>query len=750
MLSHAQAQSSEIDAFVQNHQQLVAKNPEGLTVTLKLKDSKPQFHVGEIIHLELSFASSLPETYVFDNASYDRSGRLDIDSFVLDHSEGVADPLYDYYHKSFWAFMGGGLRGIGALGTKPEVINYDLNEWLRFDKRGKYRLYVISHRLSKGKPYHQGNAPIEPVSNVIQFEIVPGDREWEQKTLSEAMKALDSAPKDQFMVGENPHRSACRVLRFIGTESAVKEIVKRFRGQDRDCDFEYFIGLQSAPDRAFTVAQMEVALDAPDQPVPGSFLSELAFLSYLVQNPQPLPEFPQGEVERKAWQLQWEARKAVYDKIAEQYAQRLAIAVKIKRGAAAAITTETLINLERNGKSKDSESRRKELAAALAKVFLHLPVETQRNLLEYRWTQTSDPAMLPVLRQLYDHPPDMHIIPQPFPGLALHRIYDLAPEEGRQLILDEIRRPELRIKISVLGLLPDKELPQLEDSIVERAINRTDETAMALVARYASPASLPRLRAGLENRVGELACAEQASLLSYFLRADQAFGLEMVKKAVLSRQHTHCYPEVLTAAAGETITPEFAALSREFLDDNDEEVVYRAVKVLCAQGSSQDKPKIKAAIKKILDQWRQEKKNPDAAVSGTNFVFAGYFAESMLRTYAYATAWLTEPDEFEELAALCLTEQCRQQLTPKDLTADTAINFFYFQGNDESRFQLGSYDALSWSGLKRKAIQFPKGTKFTWNNTGGAPDKDEQRFEELKTYLKEHGSELVRYERPKQ
>src|SRR5438552_3733004 len=159
-------------------EELAAENPKGLTFSVKLKDGKTQFHVGEKIRLELSFASSLPETYVFDNAGYDRSGRLDIDKFVVDRPDGVTDPLYDYYHKSLGGFMGGGLRGIGALTTKPQIVDYDLNEWLRFDKPGAYRLYVISHRLSKGKPYHQGNSPIEPASNVIQFEVVPADREW--------------------------------------------------------------------------------------------------------------------------------------------------------------------------------------------------------------------------------------------------------------------------------------------------------------------------------------------------------------------------------------------------------------------------------------------------------------------------------------------------------------------------------------------------------------------------------------------
>ena len=207
-------------------------------------------------------------------------------------------------------------------------------------------------------------------------------------------------------------------------------------------------------------------------------------------------------------------RRREYNLVFEKYLERLAIAVKQKAGAAAAISTETLINLQIKGGSKTDEPRRKELAASLATVFVDLPLDTQRSLLEYRWQQIADPGLLPTLRQLYSHPPDMHVLPQPFPGLALQRIYELAPEEGRQLVLDEIRRPQLRVRASVLGVLPDKELPQLEETIVERAIKpkegfNQEETALALVDRYASVAALPRLRAAFENQIGKMACLSQ-------------------------------------------------------------------------------------------------------------------------------------------------------------------------------------------------------------------------------------------------
>ena len=743
-LAQTAAQPTD-DPFLVKHRELLNNNPEQLSVTLQLKNKQIQFHPGEIIPLELRFSSSLQDTYAFDNANYDRSGRLMIDTFVVDRTEAVVDPLHDYFMGGF-GFIGGGIRGISTLDRTPQVVNYELNEWLRFERPGKYRVYVLSERITKGKPYHSGNAPVKPVSNIVEFEILPADPQWEQQTLAQAVKSIDSGVKDSGNPSEPP-RAACRTLRFLDTEASIKELIRRFRGRDQTCDFEYDFGLLGTRRREFAVTQMEAALYDNDQPIIGYFLNALTFLAFVRDHPEPLPRYPvNDEGAKKSWEALTKERRHFFGTIQQKYVAQLAIAVKQKQGVAAAISLKTLAEVQSRGGTID-EVTRNELAAALAKVFFDLPLETQRALIEYQWRTISSQAMLPVLRQLYQHPPDLNEFPPPFPGVALLRIYELAPEEGRQLLLDEIRRPNLRVRISVLGALPDKELPQLEDTIVETAMRRTDETAMALVSRYVSAGSLPRLRSAFENRIGEIPCAEQASIISYFLRADQNFGLEMVRKALDSRKQTRCYPSVLTGAAGDTITPEFEAVALAYLKDRDPEVAFSAVKVLCTRGSSNNRQAIKAAIKQLLERWREEKVDPDAPITEGS-PYAGYMAESFLKAYAFALSWVTPADEFNELAGLCLNEQCRQQLKPRNLTAESDIHFFYFEGSRPERsFALGHYDSLSWRALKEKVIQFPKETTFTWHADNQVKEIDQQLFDELKSYLNERGFELVRFER---
>jgi hypothetical protein len=752
----AQSPNSAPEAFTKRHEELRAQNPEALTLTLKLKDNKVQFHMGEIIRLELGFSSTLPDTYVIDTASYDRSGRLDIDDFVLDQKDGVVDPLHDYYSGGLFSFMGGGLYGILALEKKAHLINYDLNEWCRFDKPGKYRLYVVSGRITKGKPYHSGNKAVSPASNIVDFEILPADQRWEQQTLSEALKAVDSRVKANPNANEDPRRDSCRVLRFLGTEGAIKESIRRFRGQDRDCDYEYDFGLLGTPRRAFAVAQMEAALDAPNQRITGSFLSTLSFLSYLLENPSPLPPYPtNNETEQKVWQLQIAERHRAYDDIVQRYVGRLAISVKQKQGSASAVTLNTLIDFQTRSNSTSDDARRRELAASLAKVFLDLPLDMQQSLLDYRWKQIADPAMLPILRQLYQHPPDMHVLPQPFPGLALQRVYELAPEEGRQLILDEIRRPQLRVSSRVLGSLPDKELPQVEDAIVARAINPSDgfnqeETALALVNRYASVAALPRLRVAFENRIGNMACLSQESLLSYFLRSDEGFGIEMLRAALNAREQTRCYATALTTAATNRMSPALKHLALEVLEDKNEDVMGQAAEVLGKFGDATNKDRVKARIKQQLTQWREEKRDLDAAISSSNFVHVGSFAEMLLNHYTHALVWFVDKDELKEVEGLCLNEQCRGQVKEWASHWGTEIMFENSVAeNGEPKFSVGQYEGLSLSELKNKLFQFPKETTFTWHSQISGRGNEEQFFAELRHYLEGREMKLAKAEEPK-
>ncbi len=50
---------------------------------------------------------------------------------------------------------------------------------------------------------------------------------------------------------------------------------------------------------------------------------------------------------------------------------------------------------------------------------------------------------------------------------ALEHWYEISPDEARPVVIQEMLRPKPRFNASVLGMLPDRELPEVEQALVE-------------------------------------------------------------------------------------------------------------------------------------------------------------------------------------------------------------------------------------------------------------------------------------------
>jgi hypothetical protein len=181
-------------------------------LTLTIRNNQSSFSIGEIIPLDLAFTSSSPNTYQLDMATYDRSGRLNEDQFVVDPKNGYDDPLQLYFH-AYKGFMGGGLRGFKSLSTTPATIHADLNEWVRFNAPGQYRITVVSSRVSKIGSYEFGNPTV--TSNAVTLTILPTTKEWQDATLKSALQILNSTKPPPVPPADpsDPRTQAVKALR---------------------------------------------------------------------------------------------------------------------------------------------------------------------------------------------------------------------------------------------------------------------------------------------------------------------------------------------------------------------------------------------------------------------------------------------------------------------------------------------------------------------------------------------------------
>jgi hypothetical protein len=81
-------------------------------------------------------------------ARYDRSGRMSYEQFSVNPDGSWGDPLRSYFNSSM-GWMGGGLTGFEFLSESPTKISLELNEWVQFNRAGKYRVTVQTSRVGE-------------------------------------------------------------------------------------------------------------------------------------------------------------------------------------------------------------------------------------------------------------------------------------------------------------------------------------------------------------------------------------------------------------------------------------------------------------------------------------------------------------------------------------------------------------------------------------------------------------------------
>ncbi len=432
--------SSADDDFVTGHKEAIAKNPEGVTLQIRLVDGKKQFHKGEIIRLELAFTSDKPDTYQVEIREYDRSGRLFEERYLVSPAENAVDPVQNYFWgPPFFGGICGGLSGLPrVLDTTPWTIEFEINEWIRFEKPGTFQLYVISSRVwdqnDRGRDGHT-ITKLPVASNIIEFEILPDDRKWSERTLQQAVQMLDSevvcsttppifqtaSEYQQYQETQKKYndlgaakRNAARVLRFLDTEQAAEEMIKRLKGANPfdGYDFQYYIGLIGSSHREYIIKTMEKYLVSTDHPVSEKFLRALSLCAYYLQLDEPMPVMGSDQEENsKVFMAYHDRQRKRFQDIETKYLEQLIQAIPKKNDQAKAISLAGFVELTWNDEAAKRESARiaeyrKELPLDLAPVFHCLPQRTKQTLLDIRWKFIKHPAMYPVIRKIAEGPPD--------------------------------------------------------------------------------------------------------------------------------------------------------------------------------------------------------------------------------------------------------------------------------------------------------------------------------------------------------
>ncbi len=625
---------------------------------LRLSAPKTTFYLGEAIPLTLAFTAETPRTFVADSRLQDRVGRLNgTDIFVVDPAGSTEDPLRGLPGEGSGM---GGLSGGNAILTsdKPFRIERTLNEWVRFREPGTYRVHVQSHRVRRvtnpagsdmDLQIGANSTPVEVVSNEVTLQILAPPPEWVSAQIGEAAAILDGTTgTDSASVRER--QSAGLTLRFLDTVESAVALAKRLPDENSVDAFALHSGILDSHHRAELLPQLHELLAAPDQPISERFVSTLAQLAMLVESGGVMPPFPQGDVDRQAWQAEAQRRTERLNELRQQLIAEFAQSAGTKTGAAWARSLNGLLNIAQNMQPQPAWLTR--VLGALVTNFRTLPGRMQRDLLESRWRWLRDTDMLPTLEALYSNPP------KPDPGypsiadLVLRRLYELNPARGRQLILEDLHRPEgPRNNQSVL-LLPDETLPEL-DEVFRAQLARGGPPSSLLIARYATGNIVKQVEAAYAAHNAQVDHTCPFPLVFYFLKHDPTFGAQELRRGFANR----CYDmgrgaEQLGASA---MSPALEKLAIEHLTNPIVPIKRGAAEMLGKYGS----PSAQQPLWETIEYFRAWWKDQEAELAKSGGAESHELERTLTTALGKSSAWTLDAAGLRRLLSLCSSRDCR-------------------------------------------------------------------------------------------
>ncbi len=713
------------------------------TFAIRFKDGQTRFQLGETVTVELGYGaepgapiSSYPERQ-------DRPG-LAIDELRLEPRIGVVDPLQDFL-ASVGGWSGSPPRSVPFIETGSSWRAVEINEWFQFGKPGKYRLTALAHAVPSGFAAFGSRPSGAPLvtSNTVEFSIVAADPAWQEETLQKALGLVETKFSNE------RQEEGCRILRFLTTRAAVNEMIKHYADEGM-CWADFRYGLFAFPDREFVVRQMENGVLEPTVAISPDYLRTLATLSAYYEHPEFLPTQGDRDLGKTGWGLggplaaHWSLIEAEEDR----YVRELLGALGDKIGLARARCLKAIFDSPMLGRPTLLQSTDKVLLAELRKrmagEFLNLPASDQFELLGDRWPHIASPAMLPVLRQLYNNPP-----PGPneqFVALVLKRIAELAPPEGRALVLKEMQRQHPRLDLRFVHLLPDKEIPELDEPLAANleASNGEDMTIVELIGRYATTAIFPRVLAMEEDRVGKMPCEAQAAFLAYAFKADAVTGAQMLEKALAARKATGCYTLMLGEVSLRRNAPEVEQSAITDLDDPDPEVAASAAVALGRYGSPSAEQPLWDRLRKWHLAWAgRAAELPNGTGSALTNGLQTALETALVNALATAQSWYAGPEKLQRVRALCVSQWARGQvdnmLNTLSSTPLIGVNAF---GDGRFGGTVYQYQMDSINALEEKLAQLPRGTMFSVELNGSDPQELKKILVELKSVTEEHGSKI--------
>ncbi len=656
------AATAAITALVSSAE-LRAQNPaqsSNPALKLELRCAAPcSFRQGESIWLDLNYSASTPNNYTVLSNYTDRD--IAREEFTVTPMEGTSDPVAPYM-RIVQVQAGSFNFKRKPLSETPVTVRMSLNQWVRFDRPGEYRVTVMSPRVSGGA---------QPKSNEIAMKIVPADAQWQAEQMTRIRGALGAMRPLQ--AGDAP--DVIRELCDLGTEEAAIEMARRM-GADKVSFRLYEFGLIRSPFKATGIRELERLLASPDVPVTELFLAGLANVSV---DPASEP------VEL--------VRRAMAERAAVR--QKLMDVLPVKRGPALAASANALLS------SNDlPQGDRTRVAAILAGKFGDLPPDEQIQYLSDARNSFTRDQRISIYRAMFESNADGD---WGLAGAALSRWYPLDPVGARAAILAEMQRPAPRLLSRFLINLPDKTLPEVETALARHFVDATDVNNKVnlaeLLQRYATAAVLPIVLPRLTAGIGRMNCNAQNAAIGYVLKVDPPAGRELIQRALPLPKNDRCG---FLSRIGMEANPFLEELALSRLNESSADDVSDAAWYLGRHGSAAAEPYLR-------DRYEAWARNASPDRDQVNL------GMTLVNALAQGQGWLYDATKLRGLAGQAPAGRIRQ-LWEQALASSSGQLSITADLNQTLTYAVAQYSHLTINELKEKLAQFPSGTSFRWTN----------------------------------
>ncbi len=689
-------------SFDETHQKELAANPPDIHFVLATAGGQRRFHQGESIPITLTFSSDSPDKYLLNRARSNLSGRLWSEHFSVDRSDAV-DPLAEYYGAGVLAVMGGGAGNGSALNADPVQIEVFLNDWFRFDRPGMYRLFMKSHRLWKAQPPGVPTASFAAVSNILEIEITPLDTAWQSAKLAETRANLDSADVEAATKAE-------RALADLGTAEALRLLFQRAAKHSHSFPT---LPLMRLPDRAAAIRELDTWLAEPGEAFERWPLGLRAFFDYLQRYPQPLVPVDAAGLEGfdpKPLQPELQKREQEFEQMTSAAAARLIPLLPNKdpgiRRECVLFISDLAPNEARAAgliEPNDYGMTRAELIAG----FDGFSAERQQALLSQKWSLVGGPEMLPSLRRILEHAPPamlpLILMADDIPGnveeLALYRLKQLAPEEEKNILLDDVTRLKPRFGGAALHELAAQDVLKADEALAAnlKGDAMTAISAVPLAAKFGTRRLLQPMLALYQGPFGS--CFADVWFVAYFARVDSEQGKRILAEAMAARENRGCYQSLLRDVSAINWNAVVEQEAIKTLNDPDGEAAADAGYTLGQYGGKE----AQALLLRRLQKWSAD----DA--HGAN----DSLGPALFQAIEFAHAWVVDQPMAERLAGLCADEVCRQKWTnykvgPVRIQSVPRLYGFGWV------LQVGGRAVDGMDGMEERMEQYPAGTVFHW------------------------------------